>query len=205
MKIKTHYIYIAIIVIFVAFLFIQNSSEKKLETHIHQQNQLPHDHPPIDGMTNNNEEPSKKNVSQNFYDEIENLKKEIEQSPNDVDKMLKLANFLFDAHKLDEAEFYYKKILSVDKKNISARLYYANLLFPKRDYEKTISLMKEILSIDKKNISAMYNLGALNATINNYEEAKNWWQKVLSIDSTSHDSQMAKDGLKKLETMFETK
>ena len=111
MKIKPLYIYTIgiVVIVFILVFFSSNDDSTKTESQSLTE-QIPDDdihknlNPPGDNS------PSSNNVRDNFKQQLDKLKKIIDENPNDTAKVREYAEMLSAAHKSQEAIDYYNKI-----------------------------------------------------------------------------------------------
>ncbi|MEK7263463.1 MAG: tetratricopeptide repeat protein [Bacteroidota bacterium] len=213
MKNKINLFYIVLVVVFIGVLAYTIFNEPKPAAPAQQahaetsEGKLPPNHPPIDKMESPDgsgvQPPSKMNVSKEIMKKVDELKHAVEKDPNNIAALHELANFMFDAHQMAEAEKYYKMIVDKEPKNIEVRLDYSISLYHQKKYDEAIAATKTILSYDAKNTNAMYNLGALHATIGKNDEAIQWWEKTIAADAKSENATKAQQGISALNTKSE--
>lgn len=132
---------------------------------------------------------------------MEEFEKSLKENPKDTAKMREYADFLAMAHKIDEAQSYYEKILLVDKKRKDIMLNLSTIFYNKGELDKAAQLTNDILKLDKKNLSAIYNLGVIEATRGNYDNARKYWEKIVNEYPNSDVAQIAGKSLGRLEQM----
>ncbi len=202
MKFKIAYLYILLGVGVVVTLFIlagnKNNSTPAAAGNIENQ-QIPNDdvHKGMQNPTNGGN-PSKGNVSQEVYQKMDQLKKEVEANPRDTVKMREYADFMAAAHSPDEAITYYEKILKVNPKRNDILFDLSMIWFTKQDYNKAEGYTDQILKNDRSNTQAMYNLGAIAASKGEKERAKEIWKKLVSEYPGDEAAELAKSSLDKL-------
>lgn len=193
MKIKTLYIYgILAVILIAALLFVVTSQNQtqKLAT----QN-MPQDsaHKQL-----NNKPPDKNNVSPQFYQELEVLRKDVEKNPKDTLKLRQYADYLTAAHQFDGAIPAYEDILSVNPKRTDIYFALTFIYFNKKDFVKAEEMSSKVLSYDKNNLQAQYNLGAIAATNGDNQKAKDIWTKLSEQHPETKEGQMSKSSLERL-------
>lgn len=142
--------------------------------------------------------PSKSNVSQEVYQKMDKLKKDVEANPRDTTKMREYADFMAAAHRPDEAITYYGKILKINPQRNDILFNLSMVYFSRQDYDKAEEYTSRILKNDKNNTQAMYNLGAIAASKGEKERAKVIWNKLVSDYPGDEAAQLAKSSLEKL-------
>lgn len=201
MKFKIVYLYVILAAGVIVTLFILSSSDNKTPqvTAGNIENQPVPDDEVHKGMQNPvGQNPSKSNVSQEVYQKMDNLKKEVESSPGDTVKMREYADFVSAAHRPDEAIKYYEKILDINPKRNDILFSLSMVYFGKQNYDKAEECTNKILKNDKNNTQAMYNLGAIAASKGEKERAKVIWNKLVTDYPGDEASQLAKSSLEKL-------
>jgi cytochrome c-type biogenesis protein CcmH/NrfG len=201
LKFKIAYLYIVLVIGVLVTLFIFTSDNKKstqVPSGSIENEQMPNDkvHKGLQNPTGGS--PSKSNVSQEFYQKLDLLKKEVESNPGDTAKMREYADYIAAAHKSDEAISYYEKILKIDPKRNDILFNLSMICFSKQDYNKAEDYTSRILKNDKNNTQAMYNLGAIAASKGEKERAKEIWNKLISAFPGDEAAELAKSSLQKL-------
>ena len=218
MKIKPNYIYIFIIGIGIAYLtytvLVQRNNSKTTmsgentipqdEVHRSAQAQRDKGEMPIDdahkGVSPQGKDvPSKANVSQEFKQMLETIKKSVEDNPNDTVKIKEYADFLAMAHKQNDAIIWYEKILEKDSKRTDVWFALSYIYHSEQNLVKSEECNQKILAYDKNNSLAKYNLGAISATKGDYIKAKQLWNDLLSTSKDSEIISMTKESLKQLQ------
>lgn len=200
MKFKWVYVYPAVIILIIVILLLTTADKKTPAVH---ENEIENKEMPDDevhkGLNNPaSVPPNKQNVTSSVFEQLEELRKEVEKNPNDTLKLREYADFLAAAHRPDEAIIYYEKILKIDpnKKEILFTLSF--IYNNKGDFEKAENLTNKILKIDSKDSQALYNLGAINASRGSKVKAREIWERILREYPGSSSADLAKSGLAKL-------
>jgi tetratricopeptide (TPR) repeat protein len=201
LKFKIAYLYVILGLGVIVMIFIlsrtKNTVAQTPAGNIENQ-QMPNDEvhkgmqSPVDGN------PSKSNVSQEVYQRMDKLKKEVEANTRDTIKMREYADFMAAAHRSDEAIIYYEKILKIDSKRNDILFNLSMVYFSRQNYDKAEEYTNRILKNDKNNTQAMYNLGAIAASKGEKERAKVIWNKLVSDYPGDEAAQLAKSSLEKL-------
>lgn len=143
--------------------------------------------------------PTKENVNESAIKQLEELKKSVEENPNDTLKLRQYADYLTMAHKQDEAISYYEKILKVNPKRTDIYISLAYIYFTQSDFNKAEEYTNRILSYDKNNVHALYNLGAIWASSNQKEKAKQVWERIVKEFPDTETSNLARNSLSRLQ------
>jgi cytochrome c-type biogenesis protein CcmH/NrfG len=199
MKFKMIYLYASLILLIVVALLIMTTSDKTASTpgtEDIKDKEMPSDE--VHKGLIDPGSPNKGNVTSTVFERLEEMKKEVEKSPNDTLKLRELADFLTAAHKPDEAIPYYEKILKMDpnKKDVLFNLSF--IYNNKHDFIQAEKYTNRILKLDPKDNQALYNLGAINASRGDKKKAREIWEKIVTDFSGSEIADLAKTGLSKL-------
>ena len=201
MKFKPIYLYGVLFVLAAVVLIIvsQQSNEPGINpTEFNSEGELPDDeiHNPFKSEGSN--APSKDNVSQSYREKLAELKKAVEENPDDTLAIKNYADFLTAAHQFDEAIMNYKKILNVDPGRIDINFSLSIIYYNMGELAKAEELNNNVLKADPENLMALYNLGAIAATQGNKERAKEFWNKIVQKDPDSDTGKLAKKSLEML-------
>ena len=201
MKFRIAYLYIILALgVVITLLFLagrDNNGTEPAAGNIENQ-QVPNDeiHKGLGNPGGSN--PSKGNVSQEFYQKMDMLKKDVEANPNDTAKIKQYADFIAAAHKPEQAIPYYEKILKVDPERNDILFSLSMIYFSKQDYKKAEEYTNRVLDNDKNNTQAMYNLGAIAASKGDKARAKEIWNRLVSAYPGDEAAELAKSSLEKL-------
>src|SRR5690554_4353976 len=115
MKLKPIHVYPAVVIIIIIVLFFTSGSEESqiIIPESTQQN-MPNDDIHKGMRQISGDQPGKGNVKSEVYEQMETMRKQIESSPSDTITMLQYADLLYTAHRQNEAQSYYEKILAID-------------------------------------------------------------------------------------------
>lgn len=198
MKFKPVYLYgaLAVIIVVVLLIVAQNNSGIKTTTNISDK-QMPMDEV-HKNLNNKMNDPNSSNVSQEVFHKLEVMKKDVDTHPNDTLKIREYADFLFSAHKPDEAITYYQKILDKDKKRKDIYFSITFVYYSKQDLVKAEEVTQKMILLFPDEPMAKYNLGAIEATKGNKEKAREIWTKLIKEFPTSETTELAKNSLSKL-------
>ncbi len=200
MKFRIAYLYIILglgVVITLILLSGGKSNNEPAAGNIENQ-QLPNDeiHKGLGNPGGSN--PSKSNVSKEFYDKMDMLKQEVDANPKDTAKIKQYADFIAAAHKPEQAIPYYENILKVDPERNDVLFSLSMIYFTQQNYTKAEEYTIRILNNNKNNTQAMYNLGAIAASKGDKARAKEIWTKLVSSYPGDEAAELAKSSLEKL-------
>jgi cytochrome c-type biogenesis protein CcmH/NrfG len=203
MKFKISYIYILFVIAAVIVLIIVSNIGNTQSTSNNPTDQITGKQMPEDEIHKGIQSPaspppSSQNVSESFKQELNSLKKAVDDDPGDTVALKKYADLLVASHKPQESIKLYESILKRNPKRIDILFSLSFVYFNSSDFRKAEEITNKILHFDKKNIQAQYNLGAIAASNGNTEEARRIWNKLLNENPNSDLSSMISESLKKL-------
>jgi tetratricopeptide (TPR) repeat protein len=197
-KIKTPYIYLSAIVLVIAGLIFFTQYDKKTPA----PEKVASDEMPDDEIHRNlKNQHGKMGVNEETKKMMQEFEDALKKNPNDTAKMREYADFLAMAHKIDQAQSYYEKILSLDRKRKDILLSLSTIHFNRGNLDKAAELTNEMLKLDKNDFTAIYNLGVIEATRSNYDIARKHWERVIK---ESKDSTLKTAANKSLEMLQQT-
>ncbi len=124
-------------------------------------------------------------VDMSNLQEINRLQNIVEQNPNDLESLLKLAHLLNDSKFYEKAIETYKKYLSIKPNSPDVLVDMGVCYFELKNYDTAIATMKKAIEIDPKHQIAHFNIGIVTFSTDRPKEAKEWWRKAVEIDPTS--------------------
>jgi len=114
--------------------------------------------------------------------QIEALKKKIEQNPKDVQAYIDLGNMYFDANMPPQAIQYYTKAVELDPKNSNVWTDLGTMHRHNGDLDKAIECYQTAAKIDPQNKNAWFNLGIVYKFDKNQpREALKAWKKFMEL------------------------
>ncbi|MBT8387384.1 MAG: tetratricopeptide repeat protein [Ignavibacteria bacterium] len=200
MKFKPLYFYGLVLVAAVIILVVvtqQNNVEEQLSENKISTEEMPQDdiHSQLGEGDNS---PGKQNVSEEYHKKLENLRKTIEQNPNDTLAIRQYADFLAAAHQTDEAISNYNKILNINPSRIDILFNISFIYYNLGNMEKSDEYNNRVLVLQPENVSALYNKGAISATRGDTETAKEIWNRIVKEFPESETTALAKQSLERL-------
>jgi len=142
--------------------------------------------------------PSKENVSQAFLDHVEALKKKLISTPNDVYTLKTLAQWLMDAHRIEEAISYFERGVKLQPRNDSLLLDLSVCYFQLRQYDKAMQVTDQILRHHPQHPRALLNKGVLFAALNNPNAAATVWNRLIKHHPNTAEAEQARQYLAQL-------
>lgn len=131
------------------------------------------------GLSGEGNKPSTANVSPQFIEKLNGMRKDAALHPDDTLKIRELADLLGQAHQIDEATVYYEKILRKFPQRTDILVSMAYLRFTRKEYDKSAEYLNRILKIHPDDTDAKFNLGALAAQQGKVDEARKWWSDIV--------------------------
>lgn len=201
MKVKPIYIYLGVLLIFVAAVvfFSRTTQKSNNASAIGPQTEMPSDdlHSKMKSQ-GNGDVPSKSNVMQEAVAKIEALKNNAEKNPNDTLKVREYADVLV-AHKPEEAIKLYERILNVDSKRIDILLQLTFVYFNQGNQQKAEEYNSKVLTIDNNNLIAKFNTGGLAQAKGDDKKAKSIWQDLAKKYPNTEVGHLAAQLIKQLD------
>lgn len=129
---------------------------------------------------------------------IDSLKSAIDKNPKDTIALHRLGFLLLQAHKFDEAESYFEKMLSINPENVDIMNVLAEVNFNLQKFPKAESYLNRIVKIQPNNEAARYNLGVVFMMQGKKEEAKKVWTEIVKENPTSEIGRLSQETLESL-------
>jgi tetratricopeptide (TPR) repeat protein len=129
---------------------------------------------------------------ENILDEIERLRRKVEENPDDMQSTLILANLLHDSHLFEQAILYYSRYLSVNEEDVNARVDMAICLFEIGRSDEAIEEIEKALKYDPNHQLAYYNLGVIYLGKGEIQKANEYFRKCINIDPDSRAARQAR-------------
>lgn len=199
MKIKPIYIYIAVFAVLILLLVIFTSGDKTADNDkALTEKQMPDDDVHKGMNMDGGNQPSKSNVSQEAVERMENLKKAVEENPDDTASAKQYAEMLAAGHQPAKALELLQSILKKDPKRIDILLALTFVYYNQSDFEKAEEYTNKVLVINKNHHEANYNLGAIAAAKGDKALAKKIWEDVVKRFPGSDVAKLAESSSKQL-------
>ncbi len=205
MKLKPLYMYGIIFVIIIAAIVFSSSNNTKLSTtsNLSSNREMPNDatHQGMGEMPKDavhgmgGDAPSKSNVRDDFWSELESKKAELEKNPKDTLAMKNYAMMLGMSHQTEQAIVLYEKILAIDPSRIDILLAEGFAFYNNKDYRRAEVVTKKIIALDDNNLEAKYNLGIMAVVQGKEDDAKKIWKKLVEKYPNEEVGKLAADAL----------
>lgn len=127
--------------------------------------------------------------------QIAEMEKQIAANPNDLQAMLRLANFLQDNRFYDKAIKYYGSYLEKNPKDTNARVDFGICYFDLGRLDEAQRQMELALKNDPKHQVAHLNLGVVNLRAGKINEANEWFKRAVELGPTTSAGQQAQQFL----------
>ncbi len=116
---------------------------------------------------------------------IVELRKKLEQKPDDLNTRLALARAYEVHNDLDLSEQEYRRVLQADPKNGHAHLGLATIYREREQLDHAVIEYREVLSTNPDSAEAYYGLGVIDRRNGKYERAIAMQKKVLELDPSN--------------------
>jgi tetratricopeptide (TPR) repeat protein len=127
------------------------------------------------------------------FQEIEDLQKQVEANPQNMDMLLRLSHLLNDNGMYEKAIENYERYLKNNPDAPDVLVDLGVCYYNIKDYENAVKRMKQAISIEPKHQIGHFNLGIVSFAQNNITEAKDWWEKTVEIDASTPVGKKAQD------------
>ena len=201
MKFKPLYFYGAILIAVVIILIVvtqQNDKQEELSDNKISTDEMPQDDVHSQFRNQNDNSPSKKNLSEEYHQKLAGLKKTVEQNPRDTLAIRQYADYLAAAHQNDEAVSNYSKLLEIDPSRIDILFNLSFIYYNAGNMDKADEYINRVLKLEPKHVSALYNKGAISATRGDTETAREIWNRIVNDFPESETTALAKQSLERL-------
>ncbi len=125
--------------------------------------------------------------------EISDLETIVEQNPNNLSQLLKLANLLQDSGFYDKAIDRYKEYVNKNSKNPDAWIDMGVCFYQMKDYKNALDAMKKGLKIKPNHQIGVFNVGIVELARGNKKTADKWFRKAIKINPNSDLGKRAKE------------
>lgn len=112
----------------------------------------------------------------------------IDINKQDYDSYYKIANFLTQFDKKDEAEQMLNSLLQKKPEYYKATELLGELLIEKQRYKEAVSVYTEGLKYNPTNYELNYNLGIAFTMLNDFQSAKTYYEKAAELNSLAYNS-----------------
>jgi len=155
---------------------------------------LSNDGKKIESINKNGMNDAAANISQKLAE----LKREIDNNPQDTLKMKEYANLLGGVHNDREAAKVFENILLIGPNRIDVMLVLTYIYFTLGNTAQAEEYTHRVLTINKDNPEAIFNLGIIELKKGNKEKAKQILNSVINKFPNNNVALYAKSTLKKL-------
>ncbi len=180
MKLKPIYVYLSAFVVFIVaiVIFSNYSSESKGTAAVSENAQMPQDDMHKGMGSGEMGAPSKSNVMEEAIKKLNELKAAYQKNPSDTMKMREYADMASFAHKTEEAQKIYEKLLNMDPKRIDILLQLTFVEFTNKNFDKALDYTNRIIKLDKNNLPAVYNSAAIYNEMGDKKKAVSIWNDL---------------------------
>jgi len=142
--------------------------------------------------------PGANNVSDQYKNQVQQLKSYLTDNPDDTTHLLRLARLYQDGHNPELATVYYERLVKLKPKDHQSWLDLTNCYATSGDWIKAKKTTLALLDNFPGDEEGTYNLGAIQANTGNVDEAKQLWMQ-LTKSKKSKIAQLATKSLQQLE------
>jgi cytochrome c-type biogenesis protein CcmH/NrfG len=130
--------------------------------------------------------------------EIERLKENLAENPQDVDLNIAMGNSLFDLGKYIAAIPFYQRALTLQPENVEARIDLGVCYFNMNMPDSAARAMHQALQVEPTHVKGLFNLGVIYYNMGDITQAKSHWQRLIELHGGSQEAKIAKDLLSKI-------
>ncbi len=142
--------------------------------------------------------PDADNVAPSFHVELEALRRNLDNSPQDTTLLLRLARLTQDGHQTEEAVGYYRRYLALHPQGRQAWLDLTQCLGALERWAEALETTQAMLGRFPDDPAGLYNLGAVYANTNRFGEAREAWQRVAAQTQDPAMKTLAEGALQRL-------
>lgn len=157
----------------------RKSYQKKLSSKV---SQSPLENPDLNGMMKS----------------VQELRKALNEDPENYDLNVKMANNFFDIGRFPEAIEHYQKAIKVNDSDPDVLIDLGVALFNTNDSESALNYMDAALKINPKHPQGLYNSGIVQFNMGDSTGAVKMWEKLIETNSHSPQAQTAKKFIEQL-------
>lgn len=128
--------------------------------------------------------------------EINQLREQVTNNPEDHESMLHLAHLLNDSGFKEESIKWYKQYLKVHGDVADVWVDMGVCYFDMNDFDNAISSMKKGIELNPEHQIAHFNLGIVNYSKGNLKEAVDWWNKAIELNPATDIANRARELIK---------
>jgi tetratricopeptide (TPR) repeat protein len=127
---------------------------------------------------------------QRFPEMIDELRKTVEQDPNNLDAKVKLGNYYLAGSKgkpelAAEAERLAKEVLQKDGNNIEGHILMGSVLYAKDQKDKAVAELNRAIELDPKRVESYLSLARFYIVSNDPAKAEELFQRAVSVNDNS--------------------
>lgn len=149
----------------------------------------------ISNPAQDNEQPS-----MDVMQQIQKLKNELAQNPQDFDLNVNLANAYFDISRFDKAALYYNYAIDQNRENPNILIDLSVSYFNLNKADSALIFITEALKLNPDHLFGLYNAGIIYYNTQRVEEAITVWKRLISVHPGTREAEAAREFLQKIET-----
>lgn len=136
-------------------------------------------------------------------EEIDQLKAQVEQSPDDVELNIHMGNILFDNGRFAEAIPYYRKALQLEPNNPDVIVDLGVCYFNLKNYPAAKEQFQLALTSNPQHVNALYNMGVVAVQLGDVNELIHYWTKLHEVAPNSEQARRAMEILDQIHQQVE--
>lgn len=125
--------------------------------------------------------------------EIKALESNVNNNPNDLTALLKLAHLLNDSGFYQKAIDNYNIYLKKESNNVDVIIDMGVCYYQLGNYDAAIKTMEKGITLNPKHQIAHFNMGIVSSAKGDHDNALKFWKKAIDINPTSNIGIKAKD------------
>ena len=125
--------------------------------------------------------------------EIKALESNVNNNPNDLTALLKLAHLLNDSGFYQKAIDNYNKYLEKESNNVDVIIDMGVCYYQLGNYDAAIKTMEKGITLNPKHQIAHFNMGIVSSAKGDHDNALKFWKKAIDINPTSNIGIKAKN------------
>jgi cytochrome c-type biogenesis protein CcmH/NrfG len=146
--------------------------------------------------------PSQAAPPENMRKQIHDLQSILRDDPKNLNVLIQLGNFYFEAGQINQAIETYSEALEIDPENADVRTDLGIMYRRKGDYDKAIAEFKKATQIDPRHGNSRYNLGiVLLHDKGDLKGAIKAWEDYLKVEPTGPRADNIRNQMARMKSM----
>lgn len=149
----------------------------------------------IQNPAQNNGQPSMEVMQQ-----IQTLKTDWENNPQDFELNVNLGNAYFDISRFDKAVYYYNNAINQNRENPNVLIDLAVSYFNLNKADSALVFIEDALKMQPEHVYGLYNAGIIYYNIQRVDDAIAVWQRLINLHAGTREAEAAQEFLRQIET-----